>query len=155
MVSWPFMRFVTSARKAVYSASAALITRFLLGSDAIGPPWRVTGCSGTLKRSRRRVALRHARRILGTIVRLIGPPLPDRTQALMDLRTAGQARSSKTARSFALAGRFALFVPSRGRLAGLRGFDCMSVLGITCWPVQPAGAAVAAAGQNVGACPVG
>jgi hypothetical protein len=28
--------------------------QILVGGDAIGPPWRVTGCSGTLKRSRRR-----------------------------------------------------------------------------------------------------
>jgi len=38
---------------------------------------------------------------LGTIVRLIGPPLPDRAQALTELRAAGQSRlavSVETAR---------------------------------------------------------
>jgi len=92
MVSWPLMRFVTSARRAVYSASAALITRFLSGDDAIGPPWRVTGCSGALKRPRRRVASRRTGHVLGTIVRLIGPPLLDRAQALTEPRAAGQSR---------------------------------------------------------------
>src|SRR5271157_1558258 len=60
-----------------------------------------TGYSGTLKRSRRRVASRRGGRILGTIVCLIGPPLPDRAEALTELPAAGQSRlavSVETAR---------------------------------------------------------